>query len=70
MTVQWPNLRASCTTTDAQTFNRVTDEKSSSLLIYWIKDMVNYTEKMASIKQSDKIIIKNGAFLIRGKILI
>ncbi len=45
---------------------------SSLLLIYWIKDTVIYTEKMASIKQSEgeKMIIKNGAFLIRGRILI
>jgi hypothetical protein len=58
--------------TDAQTFNRVADKKSNLLLIYWIKDMVIYTEKMALIKQSEgeEMIIKTGAFLIRGRFLI
>jgi hypothetical protein len=33
--------------------------------------MVIYTGKMASIKNEDeKMIIKNGAFLIRGRMLI
>ncbi len=45
---------------------------SSLLLIYWIKDTVIYTENMASTKQSEgeKMIIKNGEFLIRGRFLI
>jgi hypothetical protein len=51
---------ADCTMTVAQTFNRVTDKKSNSLLIYLIKGVVMYTEKMASIKtnEGEKMIIK------------
>ena len=41
-------------------FNRVTDKTSSSLLIYFIKSKVIYTEKMVLIKT--QMINKNGAF--------
>ncbi len=63
------NLEQAVLPTDAQTFNRLTTEKkSSSILIYFIESKVIYTEKMALIKT--QWMIKNGMFLIRGRILI
>jgi hypothetical protein len=50
----------------ALTFNGVTDKKSSSILIYYIKGTDIYTEMGGVIKiKGNEVFNKNRAFLIR-----
>ncbi len=52
----------------AQTFNRVTDKKSSSILIIKSKPKLFIQKSMALIKlnESEILVIKTMAFLIKG----